>query len=134
MGQEPGTGDRQGFLALDQPHSPAAGRCRSQLWRAVVALAVAFFLPGCNGPSTSEALLADAERLRLRHEKETSATALVRFREALEAAQSAGDHRTAARAGQGLGATYAQLGLLQPSLQAYREAVAHAGRQADRVL
>jgi len=79
-------------------------------------------------------LLTDAEWLRLRYEKGSSETALVKFRQAIDTALRAGDHRGAARAGLGLGATYGQLGLLDPSFQAYREALTEASRLPDREL
>ena len=66
MGQEPGAGYRQGLLAsdyLDQAHTPKAPGRRGGLRQGAAALLVVFCLShGCNGPSKTEALIADAER------------------------------------------------------------------------
>ena len=90
---------------------------------------------GCPGPGPPpETLFAEAEALRLRYEKEASREAIAKFEAAQRAWKRAGDHRGAARAGQGIGLTYEQLGSLPASLKGYREALPHAQASGDRLL
>lgn len=79
-------------------------------------------------------LFREAEELRLKYEKAASEQAITKYL-AAEAAWTAGnDVRQAARAGQRVGATYAQLGRLHQSLEAYRVAAAAAKASGDRAL
>ena len=88
---------------------------------------------GCRyAPSPGE-VLAEAERLRTRYESAATNEAIGKYREALAALRGS-DERAAARAGQGVGAAFEQLGSLQKSLQAYREALAIAESSGDRLL
>jgi CHAT domain-containing protein/tetratricopeptide (TPR) repeat protein len=105
--------------------------------RTVVAGVLLIAIPcwkGCRPGPDPEKLFADAEVLRTKYEKEASAQALEGFREAKAAWERIGDRRNAARAEQGIGATYWQLGALQKSLRAYQAALALVRDSADRGL
>jgi CHAT domain-containing protein/predicted negative regulator of RcsB-dependent stress response len=79
-------------------------------------------------------LFREAEELRLKYENAASEQAIAKY-QAAEAAWTAGkDVRQAARAGQRVGATYAQLGRLHQSLEAYRVAAAAAKASGDLAL
>lgn len=102
---------------------------------AVRAMVVMGLLAGsqCAGRGTPGDILAEAEGLRLQFQKDAGRAALGKYREAIEAWR-ASDPSQAARAAQGLGLAFHQLGLLAESLNAYSEALAFAERSHDRVL
>jgi CHAT domain-containing protein/tetratricopeptide (TPR) repeat protein len=89
---------------------------------------------GCTSGPASEELFAQAEQLRLRYEKDASREAIAKYQEAMTAWKRKGDSRDAARAGQGIGATYEHIGLLHESLEAYQAALSVALESPDRVL
>ena len=72
----------------------------------------------------AERLFAEAEELRLAYEKEASEKAIEKYRNALADWDWIGDEAQAARAGEGIGDSYWQLGALQDALEAYLEAAA----------
>lgn len=81
----------------------------------------------------SHDVLAEAESLRVQYEKPAAERAVALYRGA-RAAWQAGNPRDAARAAQGLGATYHQLGLLGDSMGALADALMLAERAQDRLL
>ena len=87
---------------------------------------------GCAGCSRPEpgTLFAAAEALQLKNEKEASAVAIAKYRDALAAWKRKGDLAKAARAGQRLGRVYERVGSLHHSLEAYQDALSLA-RQTD---
>lgn len=89
---------------------------------------------GCRSSPAPETLFAEAEHLRLKYDEEASQQAIAKYREAMTAWKRKGDKRDAARAGQQLGATYGQLGLLQESLTGYQVALSVARESTDRML
>jgi CHAT domain-containing protein/predicted negative regulator of RcsB-dependent stress response len=89
---------------------------------------------GCRTSPGPEALFAGGEALRAKQEKAASELAIVNFRSAMAAWEGRGDKRDAARAGQQIGATFGQLGLLRESLQGYLEALPLAQGSTDRLL
>jgi CHAT domain-containing protein len=100
----------------------------------VGALAALAAVAGCGSGPTPEALYAEAEQLRLRCERRASEEAVTRYQQAMSAWEEGGQHRDAARAGQGLGATYDQLGLLEDSVNVFQSALLLAQRSSDKVL
>jgi CHAT domain-containing protein/Tfp pilus assembly protein PilF len=98
---------------------------------AFAALAV---IARCGSGPTPESLFTEAEHLRFRCERRASEEAITRYQQAMSAWEKGGQHRDAARAGQGLGATYDQLGLLDDSLGAFQSALLLAQRSSDKVL
>jgi CHAT domain-containing protein len=79
-------------------------------------------------------MFAEAEILRVSYDKEAAGRAIERYTDALTAWKRLGNTREAARAGQGIGATYAQLGSSGRSLKAFLEALALAQQSPDRRL
>ena len=103
--------------------------------RVVAALGLAFAVSGaCPSGPPPDVLYREAEALRLRYERAASEEAIAKFEAAAEVWARARDHRQAARARQRLGLTYAQLGRLSASLQAYEVALASARASADVAL
>ena len=89
---------------------------------------------GCRSSPEPERLYAEAEGLRLRYEKDASQQAIEKYRDAVAAWTRRKGLRNAARAGQRIGMTYAQLGLLHQSLEGYQAALALAKASADPLL
>ena len=89
---------------------------------------------GCRSSPRPEELLAEAESLRLRYEKEASQQAITKYRVAVEAWKRAGDKARAARACRGLALTHDQLGSVEESLKSDLEALSLAGQSGDRLL
>ena len=100
---------------------------------AAVCLAVAGWI-GCRPGPPPDVLYREAEPLRLRYEKAASEQAITKYQAAAAAWIRGKDLRQAARAGQRIGMTYVQLGLLHQALQAYQTALAAATSSADAVL
>lgn len=100
----------------------------------LLALLIAAGCSGCGSGQNPEALFAEAEDLRLAYEKDASHQALAKYRAALVAWTKTGRSREAARAGQGVGATYEQMGALEDSLRAYVDALRLSEMSADRLL
>jgi CHAT domain-containing protein len=146
MGEEPPSGHRAGPLAeVDRRDDRKPGRAElprpqrapARVRRLLIGVGVVTALveaAGCAFTPTPEALFADAEQLRQRYESTASREAIAKYQEAMAAWKRRGDARDAARAGQGIGATYAQLGRLHESLEGYRAALSLARESADRVL
>ncbi|MGE3888535.1 MAG: CHAT domain-containing protein [Vicinamibacterales bacterium] len=99
----------------------------------VIAALGALASGSCRPGPTPETLLAQAEALRLRYEKDASHLAISKYHQVLAAWRSQSP-RDAARAAQGVGATLQQLGALRESLEAYREALQLAERSTDPLL
>jgi CHAT domain-containing protein len=89
---------------------------------------------GCRSRPDPEVLFAEAEKLRLRYEKTASREAIDKYGEARAAWERRGDTQAAARAAQGVGATYEQLGAVPESLQGYVAALSLAEKSPDRAL
>jgi CHAT domain-containing protein/tetratricopeptide (TPR) repeat protein len=89
---------------------------------------------GCRSGPPPDVLHREAEVLRLKYEKAASERAIAKYEAAAAAWTASEDVRQAARAGQGAGATYAQLGRLHQSLAAYRVAAAAAKASGDLAL
>ena len=87
----------------------------------------------CGGSTAPDNLLVEADALRGQFDQRASERAITRYGEAL-AAWRVRNPRDAARAAQGLGATYHQLGRLTESLDAYADALRLAERSPDRLL
>ena len=88
----------------------------------------------CGSSPQPEALISEGESLRLTYQKETSHEAIAKFREAAAISERTGQLINAARAWQRIGTTFGQLGLLDESLDAYRQALALVQRSGDRLL
>jgi CHAT domain-containing protein/predicted negative regulator of RcsB-dependent stress response len=89
---------------------------------------------GCRSSPQPEKLIAEAEELRLKYDKAASQQAIAKYRIAMVAWKRTGDKRSAAWAGQRIGATYEQLGSLRESLTSYLEALPLAQASGDRLL
>jgi CHAT domain-containing protein/Tfp pilus assembly protein PilF len=88
----------------------------------------------CGSSPDPAAVLAEADRLRLRPEKEASQRAIEKYRGAMTAWVRSGDRREAAVAGQRIGAVLGQLGSLRESAVAFAEALPLAQASGDRRL
>ena len=88
----------------------------------------------CRSSPPPEALISEGEALRLAYKKEASQEAIAKFREAAAISERTGQRIIAARAWQRIGATFAQLGSLDESLDAYRQALARLQGSSDRLL
>ncbi|MGE5198739.1 MAG: tetratricopeptide repeat protein, partial [Rhodospirillaceae bacterium] len=97
-------------------------------------LAVLSGWSGCRSGPPPEDLYREAETLRLKYEKSSNEQAIAKYQAAAAAWTRLKEMRQVARATQRVGASYAQLGLLQPSLQAYQAALAAAKDAADPAL
>ena len=88
---------------------------------------------GCTGCSRSEPqdLFAVAGALELKYEKEASAQAIAKYRDALAAWKRKGELAEAARTGQRLGRVYERVGSLHQSLDAYQDALSLAPKTGD---
>ena len=131
VGQEPASGDRDGLLAEPSAAKqlnaagtrrrpaaaviervttrPRSSRCSCWRARGLERLSLR--------PAAGDALRRGGGAAA-RYEKEASEQAIAKYRAAMAAWKRSGDKRDAARAGQRIGATYAQLGSLHESLQA----------------
>ena len=89
---------------------------------------------GCHSPPQPESLISEGDSLRAKYEKDASHEAIARFREAAAISDRTGKMIDAARAWQRVGATYWQLGLLNESLDAYRNALARVSASSNRLL
>jgi len=98
---------------------------------AVWALLVLTGWSACRSSPPPEELYREAESLRVRYEKAASEQAVERFEAAGLEWGRRNDRQGTARARQRAGATYAQLGLLLPSLRAYDAALEAARSSAD---
>ena len=104
--------------------------------RTSVCAAVLFLLLAlghCARRAEPEALFADAETLRVKHEKGASERALEKYREAVAIWRSS-SAREAAAPPEGMGETYQQLGRLIDAQKAFGEALTFAERASDRLL
>lgn len=88
----------------------------------------------CRSSPQPETLISEGERLRARYEKDASHQAIARFREAASISERTGHVINAARAWQRIGTTFGHLGLLEESLDAYRNALMRVERSSDRLL
>jgi tetratricopeptide (TPR) repeat protein len=89
---------------------------------------------GCRDGPEPGALFAEAERLRLRYEKQASRDAIAGYEGAMAAWERAGDRRRAAQAGQRIALTHEQLGSLHECWNGYRRALPLARESGDRRL
>jgi CHAT domain-containing protein/tetratricopeptide (TPR) repeat protein len=96
-------------------------------------LLAAVAVSGCYSAPTPEGLLGAAEALRLQYDPRATQEAIAKYR-SLQLAWRDSDKRAAARAGQGLGAAFEQLGALGQSLQAYSEGLVIAEASGDLLL
>lgn len=101
--------------------------------RLAVMLVQLLALSQCARGVEPEQLLAEAEVLRLQQNKRASEEALEKYRDAIAVLRSY-KPREAARAAQGLGQTFQQLGLLTQSQRAFTEALTFAERSRDGLL
>ena len=100
----------------------------------VAMLAAAVGGSGCRASPAPDALFARAEELRLAYDKVASEEAIAKYGAALDAWVQRGEAREAARAAARLGATYEQLGRLEPSVRAFERGVSLALQSGDRLL
>ena len=103
-------------------------------WIALGVLATLAGGSGCRRNPEPEALFAEAEGLRLRYEKAASHQAIAKYREAKAAWARRGDTNRAARAGERIGTTYAELGAPRDALREYESALVLAQKSEDRRL
>jgi CHAT domain-containing protein len=101
---------------------------------ALVALGALAVGGGCRAGRDPEQLFAEAEELRLRYEKAASHQAITKYQKAKTVWKRRGDTQAAARAAQGVGATYEQLGAVPESLRGYLAALSLAEQSLDRGL
>jgi CHAT domain-containing protein len=101
---------------------------------AAVALATVTGWNACRSSPQPQELFAEAERLRLKYEKEASQQAITKYQTALAGWKRTGDKGKAARACLRLGLTHEQVGSLEQSLKSYLEALLLAQESGDRLL
>jgi CHAT domain-containing protein len=105
----------------------------ARLKRLTSGVLVTLALSGCGSSPSPDALLEQAERLRLTYEAASVREAIDSYRRARTAAEDGDRTVVAARALQGIGAAYKQLGLLLDSRSHYMEALSVAERGTDRL-
>lgn len=87
----------------------------------------------CRSSPDPRKLFAEAEELRLVYTKDASHKAISKYRDARSEWTRQGNTRDAARASQGIGATYEQLGRLKESLTSCLEALSLSQQSRDRL-
>lgn len=88
----------------------------------------------CGSSPDPDTLVAEANALRGRYEKEASWQAIAKYQDAMTAWKRRGRQRNAALTAQHIGATYEQLGLLHDALRSYETSLSLARQSADDLL